>query len=84
MAKDNKSRITDRDEYLKAKGYNVTLEVRYKRTRRVRALDEDQAKEFARNREEVASSRYFNSQNITNYDVLDVQPVLVELAKKDE
>lgn len=76
---DNKNRA----EYLKAKGYNVTLKVTYTRVRRVRALNKAQAREFAANREAKFSDRYFNSQNLREYEVNSVKATKVEEIEKE-
>lgn len=74
----------NRADYLKAKGYDVTLKVQYTRVRRVRALNKAQAKEFAIAREEKFSKRYFNSQNLRDYHVDSVRSTKVEEMVRDE
>ena len=74
----------NRADYLKAKGYDVTIKVEYTRVRRVRALNKAQAKEFAENREQKFSERYFYSQNLREYSVDKVKALRVEEATPEK
>ena len=61
--------------YLRAISYDVIVEVTYRRTRRVRAIDPRQAKEFAKAREEVyATGRYDNKKHV-DYEVKKVSSI---------
>jgi hypothetical protein len=60
-AEDAKTLTGSRSNYVKAEGYIVTLRGTYTRTRLVRAMSEDQAKEFAINREKDYAPKYFNT-----------------------
>ena len=61
--------------YLRAISYDVIVEVTYRRTRRVRAIDPRQAKEFAKAREEVyAKGRYDNKKHV-DYEVKKVSSI---------
>ena len=69
-------------DYYKAKSFDVVVEVRYRRTRKVRALDKEQAKEFAIQRErEVAENRY-NKLNHIDYSINNVRGVKVSPSEK--
>ena len=74
-------KLEGRAEYLSGKGYDVTLKVTYTRTRRVRALNPEQAKEFARVREAKYAPNYFHAQNHASYSVDTIEAVDVEMAQ---
>ena len=67
----------NKTNYLKAGSYDVDVEVVYHRTRRVRALDEEQAKVFAEKREEGFARRRYDKMNKIAYDVMNVSSVKV-------
>jgi hypothetical protein len=67
----------NKTNYLKAGSYDVVVEVVYQRTRRVRALDEEQAKVFAEKREEGFARRRYDKMNKIAYDVMNVSSVKV-------
>lgn len=73
-------KLEGRAEYLQGKGYDVRLEVKYTRVRRVRALNEEQAKEFAVIREAKYAPNYFHAQNHSSYSVDEITPLDVALA----
>lgn len=75
-----KAKLTRQDDYAKANGYDVTLQVTYERVRKVRAMDPEQAMEFAVIRESDYASRYFNSSSHIHFQVKDVDVVDVRLA----
>jgi len=62
-------KLEGRAEYLQGSGYDVTLKVSYTKVRRVRALNPEQAKEFARIREARYAPNYFHAQNHQNYTI---------------
>ena len=66
-------KLETRAEYLKGQGYDVELTVVYRRTRRVRALNEEQAKDFAMSREANYAPKYFHAQNHGNYCVDSIE-----------
>ena len=72
-----KTKITNRTEYAKATGYDVTLDVTYRRVRKVRAMDPEQANEFAMAREMDYASRYYYSTSHIDYQVKDIEAVAV-------
>ena len=76
--------LEKRSDYLKGKGYDVTLSVPYSRTRRVRATSEEQAMEFARIREARYAPNYFHAQNQQAYCVDKIEAVDVRQAKPGE
>ena len=67
----------NKTNYLKAGSYDVVVEVVYHRTRRVRALDESQAKAFAKEREEGYAKRRYDKMNKIAYEVMKVSSVNV-------
>lgn len=72
-----------RADYVKAEGYEVTLRVTYERTRRVRALSEEQAKTFAAAREATYAPRYFVSQNHAAHTIVDIEVVSADKVRYD-
>jgi len=68
-------KLEGRAEYLQGTGYDVTLKVSYTRVRRVRALNPEQAMEFARIREARYAPNYFHAQNHQHYTVDSIEAV---------
>ena len=66
-------KLEGRAEYLQGSGFDVELKVTYTRKRRVRALTEDQAKQFAKIREARYAPKYFHAQNHKNYAINDIE-----------
>ena len=80
-------KITDRTDYANATGYDVNMLVTYRRVRKVRAMDEEQAMEFAIARETEYAARYFNATThigyeIVNAEAIDATPSAVRLEKQ--
>ena len=61
--------------YNKAMSFDVLVEVTYRRTRRVRAFNLRQAREFAREREEAYAKRRYDKMNNLGYGVKKVSSV---------
>lgn len=72
-------KLEKRSEYASADGYDVLLEVTYRRVRKVRALNGEQAKQFAADRERDYASRYYSSASHIFYEVQDVVPLEAHL-----
>ena len=64
--------VNSRD-YVKGRGYDVTLDVSYRRVRKVRAISPEQAVEFAVARESDYAVRYFNSNSHIHFEITDVK-----------
>lgn len=71
----NEKMKLDRSEYGQAQGYDVDLMVTYQRTRKVRALDAEQAASFASEREREYAQRYFNANAHIAYEIVNVEAV---------
>jgi len=61
--------------YLRAMPFDVVVEVTYRRTRRVRANTSEQAKEFAKQREDGYAKRRYNKLNHIGYEVKKVSSI---------
>ncbi len=72
MVQEAKLSIADRFSR-DAQGFDVTMRVIYRRTRKVRALSPEQAAEFAAQREADYARRFFNSSSHIFYEVGDVE-----------
>lgn len=68
-------KLSDRQEYINATGYRVTVRGTYTRTRRVRALTPEQALEFAMAREAAAAPKYFGQQVYHDYMIEKIEGV---------
>lgn len=78
-------KIMKRSEYIKGKGYNVRVRTTYTRVRRVRALNEEDALNFAMVREAQYAPRYFKGQNHMDYVVESIEAVEVsEVVSEDD
>lgn len=77
-------KLEGRAEYLQGTGYDVTLEVTYRRVRRVRALNDEQAGDFAVAREAKFAPKYFHAQNHGGFTVERIEAATVAKAKQDE
>lgn len=71
----NEKMKLDRSEYGQAQGYDVDVMVTYQRTRKVRALDAEQAASFAAEREREFAQRYFNANAHIAYEVINAEAV---------
>lgn len=72
-------RIEKRSDYIRGRGYRVKLRTVYTRTRKVRALSEEDAETYALAREAQFAPKYFHSQNHIDYEVESIEAVSVEL-----
>lgn len=70
--------IDNRKDYVLGTGYDVTLRVTYTRRRRVRALNEEQAKEFAVAREWEYVPNYFSTKKYAGFDLTSVEVLSVK------
>lgn len=79
-----KHKIDSRSDYLKGHGYDVIVEVTYRRKRRVHALDDEQAKEFAAARETMYVPKYFSPGKHKGFELLSVASVDAKKRDGDE
>ena len=69
-------------DYYKAKSFDVVVEVKYRRTRKVRALDKEQAKEFAVQRETEMAQKRYDKLNHIDYSLESARAVKASLSEK--
>ena len=69
-------------DYYKAKSFDVVVEVKYRRTRKVRALDKEQAREFAVQRETDMAQKRYDKLNHIDYSLESARAVKVSLSEK--
>ena len=76
---ERKMRMDDRDRstYNKGQGYDVVVRGTYVKTRRVRAMNPEQALEFAVAREWTHAPKYFRSHNHRHSEIEHVEAVRV-------
>ena len=68
--------------YTTAKSYEVVVEVKYRRTRKVKAFDVDQAKEFAVQRERDFAENRYKKLNHIDYALTNARAVKVAPSEK--
>ena len=69
-------------DYYKAKSFDVVVEGKYRRTRKVRALDKEQAKEFAVQRETEMAQKRYDKLNHIDYSLESARAVKASLSEK--
>ena len=69
-------------DYYKAKSFDVVVEVKYRRTRKVRALDKEQAREFAVQRERDFAENRYKKLNHIDYALTNARAVKVAPSEK--
>lgn len=70
--------IARRSEYLRGRGYEVTLETKYLKVRKVRAGSPEEAMQFALAREAEFAPKYFRNQNHKTFSIESIDAISVK------
>lgn len=77
-------KIEKRSDYLRGTGFVVKVQTTYTRERKVRALNAEDAQNYALAREGEFAPRYFRAQGHRHFSIDDISVVSVEPAETND